>query len=171
MDKPAAIDALEPWTWEAICDDPILGDWPFKIELNRYNQIIMSPANTFHSRYQSEIMHLLQRLLKGGKSLAELAVMTNDNVKVPDVVWASKQTLKAREKEKINWSSSPEICVEVMSPRNTRAEIEEKRALYLEGGAQEVWVCGLKGEMSFFSAAGKLESSALCPKFPVQIKL
>ena len=37
MDKPAAADALEPWTWEAICDDPILKDWPFKIELNRYN--------------------------------------------------------------------------------------------------------------------------------------
>ena len=171
MDKLTAADALEPWTWEAVCADPILGDWPFKIELNRYNQIIMSPANTFHSRYQSEVMHLLQRLLKGGKSLAELAVMTSDNVKVPDVVWASKQTLKAREKEHSNWSRSPEICVEVMSPRNTRAEIKEKRTLYLESGAQEVWVCSLDGEMSFFSAAGELEHSALCPKFPAKIKL
>ena len=171
MDKPAAVDAPEPWTWEAICADPILGNLPFKIELNRYNQIIMSPANTFHSRYQARIMHLLQRLLKGGESIPELAVMTNDNVKVPDVVWASKKTLKAREKEKINWSGAPEICIEVMSPRNTRAEIKEKRALYLEGGAQEVWVCSLDGEMSFFSAAGELECSALCPKFPAKIKL
>ena len=171
MDKPAAIDAPEPWTWEALCNDPILHDWPFKIELNRFNQIIMSPANTFHSRYQSRIMHLLQRLLKGGESIAEFAVMTKDNVKVPDVVWASKKTLKAHEKEKINWSSSPEICIEVMSPRNTRAEVEEKRALYLEGGAQEVWVCGLNGEMAFFSSAGELARSALCPKFPLKIEI
>ena len=171
MDKPASVDALEPWTWEAICADPFLKDLPFKIELNRYNQIVMSPANNFHSRYQARIMHLLKRLLKGGESIPEFAVMTKDNVKVPDVVWASKQTLKAHAKEMFGWSSAPEICVKVMSPSNTRAEIKEKRGLYLEGGAQEVWVCGLDGEMSFFSAAGKLERSALCPKFPVKIKL
>ena len=171
MDKLAATDAFEPWTWEAVCANPFLRDLPFKIELNRYNQIVMSPANTFHSRYQARIMHLLQRLLKGGESIAELAVMTGDNVKAPDVVWASKKTLKAHESERINWSSSPEICVEVISPSNTRAEIEEKRALYLKGGAQEVWVCGLDGEMSFFSTAGELAHSTLCPKFPPQIKL
>lgn len=171
MDKPAAADAFEPWTWEAVCANPFLRDLPFKIELNRYNQIVMSPANTFHSRYQAKILHLLQRLLKGGESIPELAVMTSDNVKAPDVVWASKKTLKEHQGEKINWSGPPEICVEVISPGNTRAEIEEKRALYLEGGAQEVWVCGLDGTMSFFSAAGSLERSALCPKFPLEIQL
>ena len=144
---------------------------PFKIELNRYNQIVMSPANTFHSRYQTRIVNLLQRLLKGGEGIVELAVMTADNVKVPDVVWASEKTLKAHAREKINWSGPPEICIEVISPRNTRAEIQEKRALYLEGGALEVWVCGLDGKMSFFTAAGELEKSVLCPKFPAKIKL
>ena len=171
MDKPVATDAFEPWTWQAICADPHLRDLPFKIELNRYNQIVMSPANAFHSRYQARIMHLLQRLLKGGESISELAVMTGDNVKVPDVVWASKKTLKAHESEEINWSCPPEICVEVISPSNTRAEIEEKRALYLACGAQEVWVCRLDGQMSFYSQAGKLERSGLCPKFPLTVKL
>ncbi len=170
MDKPVAVDAPEPWTWEAVCDDPHLRDLPFKIELNQYNQIVMSPASAFHSRYQGEIMYLLQRLLKGGKAIPELAVMTGDNIKVPDVVWASKKTLKAHGEE-YSWSSAPEICVEMMSPRNTRAETREKSALYLESGAQEVWVCGLDGTMSFFSSEGRLERSALCPKFPVQIKL
>ncbi len=171
MDKPAATDAFEAWTWEAVCADPHLRDLPFKIELNRYNQIVMSPANAFHSRYQGKILRLLERLLKGGECMPELAVMTADNVKAPDVVWASKAALKAHEKEKINWSSSPEICVEVISPSNTRAEIEEKRALYLESGAKEVWVCSLDGKMSFFAAAGELERSALCPSFPLRVKL
>ena len=171
MDKPTAVDTFEPWTWEDICENPFLQDLPFKIELNRYNQIVMSPASTFHSRYQTEIILALQRLMKGGKPIVELAVMTGDNVKVPDVVWASRQTLKAHANERINWSKLPEICVEVMSPRNTQAEIEEKRARYLEGGAEEVWVCSVDGAMSFFSAAGALKGSALCPKFPAQIKI
>lgn len=171
MDKPAAVDTYTPWTWEAICADPHLRDLPFKIELNRYNQIVMSPANTFHSRYQTKILFLLQRLLKGGEGIVELAILTSDNVKVPDVVWASKQTFKAHEQEGSNWSSPPELCVEVMSPSNSRAEIEDKRARYLEGGAREVWVCGLDGTMRFFSEAGESERSALCPKFPLKIKI
>ena len=171
MDKPPVVDALEPWTWEAVCASPFLRDLPFKIELNRYNQIVMSPANNFHSRYQGRIIRLLDRLLKGGECMPEFAIMTSDNVKAPDVVWASKKTLKAHEAEKINWSSAPEICIEVISPGNTRAEIKEKCSLYLESGAREVWVCSLDSEMSFFSAAGELERSALCPKFPVKIKL
>ena len=131
----------------------------------------MSPVNTFHSRYQAMTMHLLQRLLKGGESIPELAIMTSDNVKVPDVVRASRKTLKARAGEKINWSGPPEICVEVISPRDTRAEIDEKRALYVEGGALEVWVCGLDGAMSFYSTEGKLARSAVCPKFPLRVKI
>lgn len=171
MDKGAAAYAPELWTWEAVCADPHLRDLPYKIELNRHNQIVMSPSNVFHSRYQAEILHLLQRLLKGGESIPGLAVMTSDNVKVPDVVWASRATLRAHAQEDINWSSPPEICVEVISPSNTRSEIEEKRLLYLEGGAQEVWVCGLDGTMSFFSGAGELPGSTLCPKFPERVKL
>ncbi len=67
---------------------------------------------------------------------------------------------------------APEICVEVLSPSNTEAEIQEKMALYLDAGAQEVWVCAESGAMSFFSPGTKsLTGSHLCPDFPKQIVL
>ena len=157
-------------TWEAVCADPSLRDLPYKIELNRFNQIIMAPANFQHSRYQGEIAWLLRRLLKGGKAFPEAAIMTTDNVKVPDVVWASRGWLK-QHGGKTTAPVAPEICVEVLSPTNTAEEIDAKRALYFAAGAQEVWTCADDGAMCFYHAAGPLPASVLCPKFPVRVKL
>ena len=169
MDKPS-VDGFRVLTWDDLCKDPHLQDLPFKIELNRFNQIVMAPADASHSIYQSEIAYLLRRLLAGGKTIVELAVMTGDNVKVPDVVWAARKTMRMHEGES-SWSSAPEICVEVFSPTNTRAEMRGKRLAYFQAGAQEVWTCDLKGKMSFYSPTGSLEKSTLCPKFPLRVKL
>ncbi|MGH6690090.1 MAG: Uma2 family endonuclease, partial [Gammaproteobacteria bacterium] len=54
----------------------------------------------------------------------------------------------------------PDICVEVLSPSNTREEIAMKVGAYLRGGAREVIVVGLTGEVEFFGTEGKRESSA-----------
>jgi len=66
---------------------------------------------------------------------------------------------------------APEICVEVLSPGNTRAEIEEKKRLYFEAGADEVWIASPAGEIAFFNPEGEIEGSALCPAFPAKIEL
>ncbi len=39
---------------QQICDSPDLKDLPYKIELNRRNQIIISPARLMYGAYQSE---------------------------------------------------------------------------------------------------------------------
>jgi hypothetical protein len=44
-----------------------------------------------------------------------------------------------------------------------------KKALYFEKGAREFWICGEDGRMKFFSLAGEIEASALCPGFPLNI--
>lgn len=49
-------------TWEDVCSDPSLRDLPFKIELNRLNQIVMSRAHPRHSRLQSKIARILRDL-------------------------------------------------------------------------------------------------------------
>ena len=46
-----------------------------------------------------------------------------------------------------------------------------KSTLYFESGAQEVWFCGLEGEMEFYTPAGQTERSVLCPEFPVLVEL
>jgi Uma2 family endonuclease len=64
---------------------------------------------------------------------------------------------------------APEICVEVLSPSNRAEDIELKKRLYFEETAEKVWVCGLEGQMKFFSSAAELEASKLCPRFPKRI--
>jgi len=68
---------------------------------------------------------------------------------------------------------SPEICVAVLSPCNTDAEIRAKMALYFDAGAQEVWLCAESGAVSFFvpGTSQPLQASRLCPEFPKQIEL
>ena len=71
----------------------------------------------------------------------------------------------------LSWVNAPEICVEVLSPANTADEINQKRELYFEAGALEVWICSWEGQLSFYSAEGKLIQSRLCPDFPDRIVL
>jgi hypothetical protein len=67
---------------------------------------------------------------------------------------------------------SQEICVEVISPSNTEAEVQEKVALYFDAGAREVWLCETSGVMKFLrkAAATPHKSSPLCPRFPREIE-
>src|SRR5215475_7359912 len=55
----------------------------------------------------------------------------------------------------------PDVCVEVLSPSNTREEIAMKAGAYLRGGASEVVVVGLKGEVEYLGSEGEREASAL----------
>ena len=50
--------------WEEVCEYKELQDLPFKIELNKWGQIVMSPVKVKHSFYQGEILFLLRSLLK-----------------------------------------------------------------------------------------------------------
>jgi hypothetical protein len=86
------------------------------------------------------------------------------------VAWASPGCL-AQLGNRAVYPKCPEICAEVLSPRNTRAEIEEKKQLYFDAGAQEVWLCSATGTMSFFNLGGPIANSRLCPKFPKKLKL
>jgi Uma2 family endonuclease len=147
-----------------------LNDLPFKVELNRFNQIVMSPAHGRHGRLQGKIIRLLMRWMESGEVIPELAVDTSDNTKVPDVAWAS-DALLARHGKEASWSAAPELCVEVLSPSNPRQELELKRQLYFERGAQEVWVCDFQGAVSFYDPSGPLVQSNLCPEFPAQIEI
>jgi Uma2 family endonuclease len=152
-------------TWAELCENPKFQDLPFKIELNRAGQIIMSPTKNTHGYYAAEIARLLRELLPTGKSFVELAIETEDSTKVADAAWASDKTFKIIKNE-ASCSVAPEICVEVRSPGNSNAEIAFKRDLYLKAGAREYWVCDLTGRMQFFNSSGKIARSKLCPDFP-----
>lgn len=159
--------------WESLIADRSLRDLPYKIETNRYDQIIMSPASNWHSDFQTEIVHQLKRLLPHGRVSVEFAIETADGVRAPDVIWVSKERRQAHGRTVV-FPVAPEICVEVLSPSNRREAMLEKMTLYFAKGAQEVWLCDEEGKMEFFSALSApdpITASLLCPDFAQQVFL
>jgi Uma2 family endonuclease len=154
--------------WSQVLADPSLHDLPYKIETNEYGQIVMSPAKIEHCDFQGDIYSLLKEHLPQGKPVCECPVQTSKGVKVPDVAWRSWQFFGKHRGEN-PYSAAPEICVEVLSESNTRAEIQMKQLLYFESGAVEVWTCDLKGKMTFFVAGVQASTSQLAPNFPAVV--
>ena len=157
-------------TWEEVCADPNLEDLPYKIETNEWGQIVMSPTRLKHGGFQAEIAHVLKQQPASGKVITEAALKTAKGTKVADVAWFSPERWE-RVKDEFDASTAPEICVEILSPRNSNEEIEVKKQLYFEAGAEEVWICDDKGAVHFFNRETMMKSSVLVPAFPNQIEV
>ncbi len=143
--------------WQALCEDASLQAIPYKIETDAWGQLHMNPTQTKHSRMVRRIARLLEDKL-GSEALTELAILTADGVKVPDVAWCSEAFLAQY------WSDTvllkaPEICVEVVSPSNSEAALRQKTGLYLKGGAVEVWLVSEDGAVEIHTQAGLRENS------------
>jgi Uma2 family endonuclease len=144
---------------------------PYKIELNKEGQLVLSPVKFLHSLLQKAIMNSIEDALgESGKAVSDVAVATADNTKVPDVVWMSVAFIREHLRED-ELSAAPEICVEVVSPSNTALEMKRKMALFFERGARECWLCDLNGRMRFFTPEGESTDSILAPLFPRAINL
>lgn len=144
--------------WQQVIENPFLQDLPFKIELNKWGKILMSPASNNHGNLQYEVAKKLDNNKRSGKLIIECSITTPEGVKVADVAWASDEFI-ATHGFKTPYTVAPEICVEVVSPSNSSGEMQEKIKLYLEQGAKEVWLCNEQGEISFYSSDGELSSS------------
>jgi Uma2 family endonuclease len=79
---------------------------------------------------------------------------------VADVVWMSPAFVQ-RYGDATPYPQAPELCVGILSPASTPAELHEKIRLYLGYGAQEVWPVAADGRMALFGAEGERERSAL----------
>lgn len=154
--------------WSTVITDPALAELPFKIELNQWGKIEMSPASNLHSLLQTTIAFLLKEQRPTGKALVECSIQTANNVKVADVVWCSDDFF-ARHGLTTPYPAAPEIVVEVVSPSNTLAELSAKKDLYFAQGAQEVWICEETGALRFYHPDGQHPDSASCPGFPRRI--
>lgn len=155
--------------WQEVCAHPDLQNLPFKLELNEYGQIVMSPAKVYHSILQGEIAALLKSFRAEGKVLTECAIYTHKGTKVADVAWASPTVLQ-RIKTEIECSIAPEVCIEILSTANTHREMEDKISLYFSRGAKEVWLCDSDGNLTFHIPADVVPQSVLFPLFPQRLE-
>jgi Uma2 family endonuclease len=151
--------------WDEVLRDPSLQDLPYKIELNAWGKVEMSPASNRHSHLQGILgVELVKQL--GGRQLPECSILTKIGIRVPDVGWASADFMKAYG-EITPFMRAPEICIEIISPSNVQAEIDEKTRAYLAAGAKEVWIVADDGSIRVFDATGEKAKS----DFPVSITL
>ena len=144
--------------WAAVINNPLLKNLPFKIELNKWGQILMSPASNKHGNLQFKIGSMIEKQKGSGHIIMECSVDTVEGVKVADVAWASDAFIENFGFQ-TPYPQAPEICVEIVSPSNSKGEIEEKVNLYLAKGAKEVWVCKDNGEIMYFSHTGQIDKS------------
>jgi len=148
--------------WSEVISNPLLQDLPFKIELNKFGNILMSPASNQHGRIQVQLSINLSKKLPQGEVIAECSIETHEGVKVADVVWASNEFINTFA-YKTPYPKAPEICIEIVSPSNSKAEISNKVNLYLSKGAHEVWIVYEKGKIETFTHTGKIEQSNIAP--------
>jgi|ERR1022692_653160 Uma2 family endonuclease len=154
--------------WDQLCDDPVLENIPYRVELARHGQLLMSPHRSYHSIFQSRIIRQLNQLLPNGEAMPECPIETETGVMVADVAWASPEKVK-RNFDLPCWAESPEIVVEVLSPSNADEEIRNKRDAAFARGALEFWVCDGKGRIEFFDPQGPITKSRLCTEFPSSV--
>jgi Uma2 family endonuclease len=144
--------------WADVLNDPTLKNLPYKIELNERGQIVMTPISNKHGLLQSRIARALGNQLNQGEVITEASIKTDKGVKVADVAWISDQFVQEHGFE-TPFTAAPEICVEILSPSNSQEEMQEKRTLYLEGGAQEVWIVSEAGVVQLYDGNGLIQKS------------
>ena len=156
--------------WTEILGDPVLAKLPNRIETDRHGHILMTPPPAFSDgRRQFSIGSLLSNLLQQGLVITECPVSTADGVKATDVAWLAPGRAEISQ-DPVVLIRAPDICVEILSPSNSAAEISEKRMLYFNAGAAEVWICNLDGSITFFVRPDHENSaSVICPEFPDRI--
>ncbi len=155
--------------WSDVLEEPTLQDLPFKIEMNEWGKIVLSPASNKHGILQAEIVGFLRDHRKTGKIITECSISTTKGVKVADVAWASIDFFKKYGFD-TPYPEAPEVCVEIISPSNSTQEMQEKMMLYLSKGAKEVWVCDENGLLFLYSYQGLLEHSNIFQNFPKKIE-
>lgn len=104
--------------------------------------------------------------------------MFNRNCRAPDISFVLKTRLTAlgfKPTEKRFFPGAPDLAVEVLSPHNTRAEINERLRDFFASGARMVWVinpdtesvevCYSLTSRKLVTSGGFLEGEELLPSF------
>jgi Uma2 family endonuclease len=156
IEAPLSADELAV-RYRALCDDPRYANVPGKVELDLWGRMVMSPASNYHGAVQTSLASKLAAM--GGRAFVEASVVTTAGVLVADVAWASDEFMRLHAFE-TPYTRSPELCIEVVSPSNSRKEMREKVAGYLEAGAAEVWIVFPQSKrIEFHGADGLLPRS------------
>lgn len=141
----ATARSRDPVTLEQYARLPEDRHW--KVEAVRGRLVREPKPAPLHNCVQATLIYLLKsyerRWRTGGAVLPETEfVLSVDplTVRVPDVAWVSAGRIPADGYAMPRWHLAPDLAIEVLSPRNTRPELEERVADYLAAGGRLVWL-------------------------------
>ncbi len=176
---PATVETTrKPWTEEALASLP---DDGYTHELIN-GELVMSPKNNW---LHGEICMRLSTALKNFADLRRLGAvwdsstgfwMENLNCRAPDISFVCKERLRGlKRREAKFFQGAPDLAVEVLSPSNTRREVDERLSDYFSSGAQLAWVidperelveiCHSPTERRLLGPGGMLDGELLLPGF------
>ncbi|MEW6307124.1 MAG: Uma2 family endonuclease [Verrucomicrobiota bacterium] len=147
-------------------------------------ELVMSPKNDFfHGRICTRLVYALEgfnRLHKLGVLLDSSSGfwMFNRNCRAPDVSFVTKarlDALKFKPSTRRFFPGAPDLAVEILSPNNTRAEIDERLKDFFGSGTQIAWVinpesecvevCHAPDKRQLLGSGGFLDGELLLPGF------
>lgn len=140
---PAVIDKLLTAEEYQRLPEPMDGT---RLELIRGEVVAMCRPNWEHGEIQISIGSLIKNFLRSnpiGRVASESGVITEhepDTIRGPDVSFIRKERMPLGERMPKFAELTPDLCVEIISPSNTRAGMSEKIEEYFETGAKVVWV-------------------------------
>ena len=154
--------------WNDFLADCELLRLPERIEIDACGRLIMSPhPDALRRKQRFRITSLLEALLPGDGAYPDQSILTSAGIRIADAIWINPGRLhELLEVPDQPLSPAPDICVEILSPQTGT---NEKRALYFEASAREVWICGRDSHIRFFAPGGEIEHSALCAEFPPHV--
>jgi Uma2 family endonuclease len=160
-----------------------LNDWSHRFELIKGELLTMSPAGEEHGAVTIRLSALLYYHVTtnnlGVLRAAETGFKLESN---PDTVLAPDISFIARDRAGAPVPGfrlgAPDLAVEVISPSETKREVDRKTALWLELGAKSVWnvnprkrtveVIRADGHQKFFDDTDDLVDDTI-PGFRVEV--
>ncbi len=184
MSQTATLAKKKAWTEAEIQSLPNSG---YKHEVVN-GELVMSPENNFqHENICSRLLMALGNFNQAhrlGVVLGSSAGcwMKNRNCRAPDLLFIPKERLIRlgfKFSTRKFFPGAPDLAVEILSPSNTRAEINERLKDFFSSGTQIAWiiapknerveVCHSPTERKLISSRGFLEGEHLLPGFQYPI--
>ena len=140
-----------------------------RYELVEGEIIEMAPTGIWHGR----LVTRLGRYLDSFVEAQDLGIVTSDtgyhqpsdrhNLLGPDVAFVEKERIKQPKSQEMA-PLMPDLAVEIKSPSNTMAELRRKAGIYLQHGAQLVWIVmpdAQSVEVCRLDATGDMQSEVI----------
>ncbi len=159
----------------------------FRYELVRGELRRMNPAGNVHGRIVVRITWRLAQHVEENRLGTVYAAETGfklatdpDTVRAPDVAFVSRARVEAIGEIEGFWPEAPELAVEVISPGDSYADVEEKVFDWLDAGTKMVVVINPRQrsatvyksqtDITVLAEAGVLDGGDVVPGFELAVR-